>query len=102
MTDHHCSCGFETEDATSLQDHLLEAFAIEVDWGNDGRAHAEVITPVEPSQPQHVCTCGFASDITADFDGHMLLVFTTPDHVGDDGQKHIVVDQSPAEASGVA
>lgn len=102
MTDHQCSCGFVAEDAASLQDHLLDVFAVEVDRGVDGRVHAEVITPAESRQPQYVCACGFASDITADFDGHILLVFTTPDHVGDDGRKHIVVDQPSAEPSGVA
>ena len=99
---HYCSCGFAAEDDDTLQDHLLDVFALEVDRGNDGRVHAEVITAVESRQFEHVCTCGFASDITADFDGHMLLVFTTPDHVGDDGRKHIVIDQSSAEVSVVA
>lgn len=102
MTRHHCSCGFAAEDADTLQDHLLDVFALEVDRGNDGRIHAEVITPADAGQPQHVCTCGFASEIIAEFDGHMLLVFTTLDHVGGDGRKHIVVDQPATEASGVA
>lgn len=99
---HSCSCGFVAEDADNLQDHLLDVFALEVDRGNDGRIHAEVITPPDSGQPRHVCTCGFASDVITDFDDHMLLVFTTPDHVGDDGRKHIVVDQASIEASGVA
>lgn len=102
MTHHQCSCGFAAEDADTLQDHLLDVFALEVDRGTDGRIHAEVITPAEARQPQHVCTCGFACEIIADFDDHMLLVFTTPDHVGDDGRKHIVVGQPETEASGVA
>lgn len=99
---HHCSCGLAAEDDNTLQGHLLDVFALEVDRGNDGRVHAEVITPAEFRQSEHICTCGFASDITADFDGHMLLVFTTPDHVGDDGRKHIVINQPSAEVFGVA
>ena len=92
MTQHHCTCGYQSESPEDLTVHFGEMFIPADDVGPDGQVHAEAArdkgTPVPATL---TCRCGFTAS-TDTFDQHLTDVFTPADGIGLDGRKH-----APAE-----
>ena len=85
MSKFHCSCGFATDGAEFLADHLGWVFDPDDDIGNDGRPHAEVS---HGGTSSHLCACGFSATDAVEFNDHLLIVVIPSDSIGIDGARH--------------
>jgi Uma2 family endonuclease len=76
-----CTCGFEADGFTSLDDHFSEVFTPADDTDATGQVHLEVAGLR--------CSCGLEFTRAGDLDGHFRTVFPPPaDRTGPDGKQH--------------
>jgi hypothetical protein len=83
MNDYTCSCGYNTNTADDLDDHIGEMVIAIDDIAPDGQWHAEIARTergaVGPNPAGWRCGCGFASGTATGLDEHLVAAFTEPD-----------------------
>jgi hypothetical protein len=92
MTQDHCTCGYQAQDADDLAIHFGEMFIPDNDTAPDGQVHNEAAqrgprATAAPGPHTLTCRCGFTGPADA-FDHHLLAVFTPPTRTGLDGNHH--------------
>ena len=76
-----CTCGFEADELTSLDDHFAEVFTPADDTDASGQVHLEA--------GNLRCSCGLGFTSAEDLDGHFRAAFPPPaDRIGLDGKEH--------------
>jgi hypothetical protein len=88
-----CTCGFEADEFTSLDDHFSEVFTPANDTDASGQVHLEA--------ESLRCSCGLGFTSAGDLDGHFRAVFPPPAGRADrDGKEHSPVQAAEGRVAG--